>query len=74
MPENALSHTEKKDGEFWMELKDYIKYYEGVVIGSVLPDFEENGCSETLGMFTFITLNPLNSRDQIKRFCIQCSR
>ena len=72
MSENALRHVKKNDGEFWTELKDFIKYYEGVVIGSVAPDFDKDGCSETLRMFTFITLNPLNSADQIQRFCIQC--
>ena len=51
MPPNAVQHANIDDGEFWMELKDFIKYFTGVTICSLVPDFDKDGCADTLSKF-----------------------
>ena len=43
-----MKHANIDDGEFWMELGDFIKYFSGVTICSLVPDFDKDGCSDTL--------------------------
>ncbi len=37
------------DGEFWMELDDFIEHFEDVHICSATPDFDQDGKEDGLG-------------------------
>ena len=52
IPKNAVRHANIDDGEFWMELGDFIKYFSGVTICSLIPDFDKDGCSDKLSKFS----------------------
>ena len=43
-----MKHANIDDGEFWIELKDFIKFFTGVTICSLVPDFDKDGCKDEL--------------------------
>ena len=50
-----MEHADINDGEFWMELKDFVTYFSGVTICSLVPDFDKDGCQDTLStLFCFV--------------------
>ena len=51
IPKGQLSHHRKDDGEFWIELNDFMKYFSGVTICSMTPDFDQDGCEDTISEF-----------------------
>ena len=47
-----LSNLSKDDGEFWIALGDYVKYFSGVTICAMTPDFDKDGAADPLGEST----------------------
>ncbi|XP_060558331.1 calpain-2 catalytic subunit-like [Ruditapes philippinarum] len=45
---DAIPYANKDDGEFWIALKDFIKYFSGVTLCSLVPDFDKDGCTDSL--------------------------
>ncbi|KAK3588059.1 hypothetical protein CHS0354_012105 [Potamilus streckersoni] len=51
---NSVKHANIDDGEFWMQLDDFIKYFSGLTICSITPDFDKDGSEDTLNYSTCI--------------------
>ena len=47
----------KGDGEFWMELLDYMKHFRDTHICNFTPDFDEDGSQDNLGNVADINKN-----------------
>ena len=45
----------ERDGEFWMDIKDYYKCIRDTHICSFTPDFDKDGTTDGLGMYHFCT-------------------
>lgn len=49
--EGSVPHANKDDGEFWIGLPDFVKYFSGVTINSMVPDFDMDGCTDSLSEY-----------------------
>ncbi|KAL3831485.1 hypothetical protein ACJMK2_023226 [Sinanodonta woodiana] len=54
VPSNSVNHAKIDDGEFWMQLDDFIKFFSGLTICSITPDFDKDGSEDTLNHSTCI--------------------
>lgn len=48
VPEGAVPVANIDDGEFWMSLKDFIVYFSGITVCSLIPDFDLDGRPDSL--------------------------
>ncbi|KAH9503245.1 hypothetical protein Btru_068552 [Bulinus truncatus] len=48
IPENSIEFPNKDDGEFYVSLEDFMKYFSHTTICSLTPDFDMDGCSDSL--------------------------
>ncbi|XP_055899736.1 calpain-1 catalytic subunit-like [Biomphalaria glabrata] len=48
IPANSLQFPNKDDGEFYVCLEDFMKYFSHTTICSLTPDFDMDGCSDSL--------------------------
>ncbi|CAL1547299.1 unnamed protein product [Lymnaea stagnalis] len=48
IPANAVENPNKDDGEFYVCLSDFMKYFSQTTICSLTPDFDMDGCSDSL--------------------------
>ncbi|KAL4222080.1 peptidase C2 [Mactra antiquata] len=49
-----IPHANADDGEFYMSLQNFIKYFSGVTVCSMIPDFDQDGCKDSLNYCTTI--------------------
>lgn len=52
VPEGAVPVANIDDGEFWMSLKDFIVYFSGITVCSLIPDFDLDGRPDSLNFCT----------------------
>lgn len=50
--EGSVPHANTDDGEFWISLSDFVKYFSGVTLCSMVPDFDKDGCTDSLNHLT----------------------
>lgn len=52
IPAGAVQRVNIDDGEFWISLPDFLTYFSQTTICSLTPDFDSDGCSDSLGEYT----------------------
>ncbi|XP_021367799.1 calpain-1 catalytic subunit-like [Mizuhopecten yessoensis] len=52
VPEGEVQRPNVDDGEFYMSLEDFMMYFSDVTICCLTPDFDRDGCSDTLNYIT----------------------
>ncbi|KAL8561164.1 hypothetical protein ACOMHN_054535 [Nucella lapillus] len=50
--EGEVSRVKEDDGEFWMCLGDFMTYFDQTTICALTPDFDQDGCSDSLNYVT----------------------
>ncbi|XP_048237270.1 calpain-3-like [Haliotis rufescens] len=48
IPAGAVQRVNIDDGEFWISLPDFLTYFSQTTICSLTPDFDSDGCSDSL--------------------------
>ncbi|KAL5009574.1 hypothetical protein ScPMuIL_011879 [Solemya velum] len=48
LPPNSIKHANINDGEFWVQIHDFVEYFRDVTICSLSPDFDKDGCTDSL--------------------------
>ncbi|KAK3588058.1 hypothetical protein CHS0354_012104 [Potamilus streckersoni] len=54
IPPDSVQPDSTDNGEFWMQLDDFIKYFSRLTICSITPDFDRDGSEDTLKYKTCI--------------------
>lgn len=49
----SVPHANIDDGEFWISLKDFIHFFSGVTVCSVVPDVDRDGCTDSLSKYLY---------------------
>ncbi|OWF55497.1 Calpain-B [Mizuhopecten yessoensis] len=52
VPEGAVPHANKDDGEFYISIEDFMQCFNLVTICSITPDFDRDGSEDTLKYVT----------------------
>ncbi|KAL5010590.1 hypothetical protein ScPMuIL_012895 [Solemya velum] len=54
LPPNSIKHPNINDGEFWVQIHDFVEYFCDVTICSLSPDFDKDGCTDSFSKSTNI--------------------
>ncbi|XP_063421060.1 calpain-A-like isoform X2 [Mytilus trossulus] len=53
-PSDCVPHPSKDDGEFYMDINDFLRYFEDCTICNLTPDFDRDGFPDMLNYVTCI--------------------